>query len=207
MGSIDGGCKQDEDDQTAQADLPTQVKGFVLIGKGNRMLSFRHGNANHDIPNQHRLNFFSVNGNMPVAVLGDGGVQETVAIGVDGTFHIGRGEFRQFQRGFCQNLIGLPEQFVIQQTGVDIDGAAFTGLAVEPDLHHIAGLELGNREHLRQGIGLYIQVCAVEINIETIAHGLIHIDAQKTCAVSDIRIDATIPEEGVAKKILKEIRK
>ena len=83
-----------EDHKAKDRDDKAGGKGTVAVGKAYRVLPLRQQNAYHGIAHQRNFCFLSVHGDGPVAVLGDGGVQQTVPVTVDGAFDLRVGKFR-----------------------------------------------------------------------------------------------------------------
>ena len=117
---------------------------------------------------------------MPVAVLGDGGVQQAVPVAGDGTGKTGGREVGQLQNGPVQNLISLPECGLIQNGGADEHGTGFIGIAGQRHIHHIAHPYLAHRQHLGKTVGLTVKLVAVEPHSKIVALTQIQINAHKS---------------------------
>lgn len=84
VGQIGAGPKQGS---AQKADLPADGKGLVLIAQRNGMGSLGHMGTDHTVPYQGDLCLFPIHIQVPVAILRNRRIEESIPVTVDGALH------------------------------------------------------------------------------------------------------------------------
>ena len=84
------GCKQSG---TQKTDFPSKGEGSIPVAEGDSVIAFCYGDADHCVADQHSFGLFAVDKYMPVAVLRDRGIEQTITVAIDSSFHSSSGEF------------------------------------------------------------------------------------------------------------------
>ena len=183
QGLVVPGGKSQEHQGAHQAYLPAKGEGFVFVAECYGVGAFGQGDAHHGVADQYDLSRGAVYGGGPVAVLGDGGVEQAVPVAVDGAFYIGGFKAGQLQSGLGQHIIGLAEGFLVQNGGGHLQSAVFLSLAGEAHCNGIPGQHIAHRKHLRQAVALGVQLCAVVQHGKAVLFGQVgQINAEQTGA-------------------------
>ena len=101
-------------------------------------------NADHCITDQCDRCFHAVNIDMPVAVLWNRCIEQTIFIAGDLAFHKSITDPGQLQRGLRKYFIGALEHSIIKNCRSNGGVAFFVGLAGQLDLYSISGFNIGN---------------------------------------------------------------
>ena len=116
---------------------------------------------------------------MPVAVLGNGGIQKPVPVAVNGALQPGGAELGQIPGRGVQHPVALGKNVGVQHCRGNIGTAA---LAVRADdAHHdfVSGLNILPGEHLLKADFLLVQLHPIDAEIEVVPLGQIQLDAEK----------------------------
>ena len=143
-------------------------------------MGFRtQGHCRHAVSNLHRVRFLSVHGNLPVAVLRDGGIQKSIPVAVNGALQPGGAELGQIPGRGAQHPVALGKNVGVQHCRGNIGTAA---LAVRADdAHHdfVSGLNILPGEHLLKADFLLVQLHPIDAEVEVVPLGQIQLDAEK----------------------------
>ena len=134
----------------------------------------------------------------PVAVLRDRGVQNAVAIAGNSAFHKRGLEFGQVQRGGGQNIIGFTKNFLVQNSGIQVDTAGLTLGAGELNLNHITWCDIAHAKHLRHSVRLGVKCGSGAVNVdgEVVFLALIQPEAHQTGRFCGVTIGDTAAAAG-----------
>ena len=175
-----------------------QAEGLVAVDKADGVGALAENQANHAPANQHRLPGLSVHLGIPVAVLGDGGIQQTIPGTVDGALYLGIGEGGELQLGTVEHFIAQAEQGIVHNCHIHRGAAILPGLAHDADVNHIPGLHILDGQHLGQTDVLPVQLHTVDTDIEGVALGQIQPDTGEAVLGHHIGIDYASAGDHVA---------
>lgn len=148
------------------------------------MRALGEGESDHSITDQRNLDLFAVYIGVPIAVLRDRSIQQTVAVAGDGSFQEGALKGGEGQRGGVEFFVCLPEKVIIHYSGHCADGALFVGVAIKTDANHIAFLYLADSKHLGKTVGFVVELTPVYADAITVAFGQVgKVDAGKASPV------------------------
>ena len=145
---VHGKVQPNKYQKTGKADLPAQRKRPVFVLEYDSMAALGQIQSYHGVADLHNLCSLTVYCCDPVAVLGDGGVENAVPVAVDGAFDTVGFKGGELQRGSAENLMGGTESVFVHDCCIDVDSPGFACFAGEFDLHHIAHLHIAYAEHL-----------------------------------------------------------
>ena len=152
------------------------------------MGAFRQLHTDHAIAHQPDLRFLAIHQHCPAAVLGNGGIEQTIPVAGDGAFHQGIAEPGQLQGGGLQDLIALPEAGIVQNCRRQGHGALLIFLAAHAHRYHIAHCHIAHCQHLGQAHGLGVQLDTVEADAHIVPLGQIQVHAQKSILLHRVGI-------------------
>ena len=186
--SVDAPRQRPENGGTGKADFPAQTERGIAVGQPNGVDALRQIHGHHAVPHQPDPGWLSVHLDAPISVLGNGSVQQTVPVAVNGSLHQRGAEFGQIQPGRRQNFIAPGEPLPVEYGGAEGHGAAFVLVALDADVDGISGLHIPHRDHLGQADGLLVQLHPVDADVEIVPLGQIQMDAHEAVPVGGVGI-------------------
>ena len=132
-----------ENSKTSKADDTAERECRIFVGECYCVCTLGEVEAYHSITNQNGLDRVTVYRCMPVSILRDRGIKDTITITVDRTFDVCVFKGSQFQSRGIEDIITLGKYFIIQNSGTQINSTGLIGRAAKADLelitrHHIA---------------------------------------------------------------------
>ena len=160
-----------------------------MIGEGNGVFPGGQGNGDHGPADQSHGSRGAVHADLPVAVLGNGGVEKTISVAGDAARQLRGREGGGVIGGSGENIVSLPEHGLVQHGGQHGNGAVLSGGAVQPNFYIVALLDLAHAEHQGQGITLGVNLCAVDADPVAVPGGQVQIDAEQPIPVRGVGVD------------------
>ena len=116
---------------------------------------------------------------MPVAVLGNGGIEQAVPVAVNDPLHTGIAELCKPKYGACHPVIAFLEYRLVQYGGSHCHIAFFSRVTQHPHLNDIPRAHILHRQHLGQADNLPVQIHIVDAHHKVVALRKIQPDTGK----------------------------